>query len=113
MLDLLAILQQTPAPLPSVEWPWWYTLLVGAAGWGAAQVWPVYRDRIKRDQSAAERSAKAMEQIAEVCEDIKKYMAVADFRLASIERHLDLEAPRAKLTPRHTRRPASEEERGE
>ena len=52
MLDVLTALQQA-APAPSLEWPWWYTLLVGLGTFGAAQVWPVVADRIKRERSLA------------------------------------------------------------
>lgn len=108
MLDLFAIVQQA-APAPSLEWPWWYTLLVGLGTFGAAQVWPVVADRIKREEIASERAAKAeerqaqaMEQQTKIYEQIRLYMETQDFRWAAVESHLS-RRDRERVRPRPRR----------
>lgn len=113
MLDVLTALQQA-APAPSLEWPWWYTLLVGLGTFGAAQVWPVVADRIKREEIASERAAKAeerqakaMEQQTKIYEQIRLYMETQDFRWAAVESHF---SRREKIVPGGRRRLEGERE---
>lgn len=106
-MNLLTLLQQTP----TLDIPWWVqVILLPGAGWLAAQVFPILRDRAqqtiqdeqeerKHRLALDERGVKAQENMAAAVDQIGRTLAVMQFQISTIERHLGM-SPDDKVVPR-------------
>lgn len=99
--------------VPIPDMPWWagviWAGLAALSAFFAAQVWPVWRQRLELDgkrqlmedeeerqfrHAIEERRAKAQELTAQAIEQISKTLTAMDFRLAALERQRGISLPR-------------------